>query len=87
MLKTSFMKTKFTLSIDPDVIEKAKDFGRKRGKSVSHIVEEQLKSLVAGEENGHSLVKAMSGALKGKISSGVTVKDAKGKYLKAKYGL
>lgn len=81
------MTTKLTLSIDKEVIEKAKDISRRRGKSLSRMIEEHLKSLAEADLVKHSSVKAMSGALKGKINSHLTVKEAKGKYLKAKYGL
>lgn len=39
------MNTKLTLSIDQEVIEAAKDYAKKHGKSLSNIVEEYLKAL------------------------------------------
>ncbi len=41
------MKTKLTLSIDADVIQKAKSITSKRKQSLSFIVEDYLKSLTA----------------------------------------
>ena len=40
------MNTKLTLSIEQDVIESAKDYAKRHGKSLSSIVEEYLKALV-----------------------------------------
>lgn len=81
------MTTKLTLSIDKEVIEKAKDISRRRGKSLSRIIEEHLKSLAAADTQQQSYVKAMSGALKGKVDPTLSIKEAKGKYLKMKHGL
>jgi hypothetical protein len=81
------MTTKLTLSIDKEVIEKAKDISRRRGKSLSRLIEEHLKTLADADLEKTSYVKAMSGALKGKIDPKLTVKEAKGKYLKAKHGV
>ena len=39
------MNTKLTLSIEQEVIEAAKDYAKKHGKSLSNIVEEYLKAL------------------------------------------
>ena len=39
------MNTKLTLSIEQEVIEAAKDYAKKQGRSLSNIVEEYLKAL------------------------------------------
>jgi predicted CopG family antitoxin len=39
------MSTKLTLSIEQDVIEKAKRYARLQGRSLSNIIEEYLKSI------------------------------------------
>lgn len=39
------MSTKLTLTIDKEVIEEAKVFAKKQGKSLSQIIENYLKSL------------------------------------------
>jgi Family of unknown function (DUF6364) len=39
------MLTKLTLTIDKDVIEKAKEYAQQKNKSVSRIVEEYLKNI------------------------------------------
>ncbi len=43
------MKTKLTITVDADVVPKAKRYARARGVSLSSLVEESLKGLV-GEE-------------------------------------
>jgi len=40
------MSTKLTLSVDKKVIDKAKEYARSNGRSLSNIIEEYLKSLV-----------------------------------------
>ena len=39
------MNTKLTLSIEEQVIERAKEYAKKQGRSLSNIVEEYLKSI------------------------------------------
>ena len=39
------MNTKLTLSIEEQVIEKAKEYAKKQGRSLSNIVEEYLKAI------------------------------------------
>lgn len=41
------MKTKLTLSIDSAKVRKAKEYGRKRKRSVSQLVEEMIDKLTA----------------------------------------
>lgn len=81
------MTVKLTLSMDKEVIEKAKDISRRRGKSLSRMAEEHFRALAEADGVKRSSVKAMSGVLEGKMAPGVTLKVAKGNYLKAKYGL
>lgn len=42
------MLTKLTLTIDKDVVEKAKQFAQEKNKSVSRIVEEYLRNISTG---------------------------------------
>lgn len=44
------MLTKLTLTIDKDIIEKAKNFAHEKNKSVSRIVEEYLRNISTGNE-------------------------------------
>ncbi|MEP6844717.1 MAG: DUF6364 family protein [Panacibacter sp.] len=43
------MTTKLTLTIEEKVIDSAKQYAQKRGKSLSHIVENYLKSITSKE--------------------------------------
>ena len=46
------MTKKLTLSIDPETIERAKRIGKRRGKSVSKMVEEFLNTLDDKQKDG-----------------------------------
>ena len=45
------MTTKLTLTIEDKVISSAKKYAQKKGKSLSHLVENYLKSINVREEN------------------------------------
>jgi hypothetical protein len=81
------MTTKLTLSIDDKVVERAKEISRRKGKSLSRLIEEYLVSLDKKEDQKTSSVKLLSGALKNKVPEDVNLKSAKSKYIKKKYGL
>jgi hypothetical protein len=81
------MTRKLTLSINEQTVQKAKRISRKRGKSISKIVEEYLNSITEKEEQKESLVKKSSGVLKGKVSANLDWKKTKADYLKKKYGI
>jgi post-segregation antitoxin (ccd killing protein) len=44
------MKTKLTITIDAELIPKAKRYARARGVSLSSVIEDALRELAAGEE-------------------------------------
>ncbi len=81
------MITKLTLSIDDKVVKKAKEISRRKGKSLSRMIEEYLVSLDKKEDQRISSVKLLSGALKNKVPKDVDMKTTKSNYLKKKYGL
>lgn len=63
------MNTKLTLTIEQDVIQKAKDYARNKNRSLSDIIENYLKSLTNEEtkEKTKSLspiVKSLKGSFK-----------------------
>ena len=61
------MTTKLTLTIEGEVIDSAKKYARKKGKSLSDIVENYLKSIAAQETNTENLspkVTALKGVIK-----------------------
>jgi len=45
------MKTKLNLTIDSDLVPRSKIFAKRRGKSVSELVEELLKKIISDENN------------------------------------
>ena len=49
------MSTKLTLTIDEKVIDSAKQYAHKKGKSLSHIVENYLMSVASKETKDESL--------------------------------
>ena len=54
------MLAKLTLTIEQSVIEQAKEYAQKKNRSVSRIVEEYLKNIVANHEPGTSFSKMKS---------------------------
>ena len=75
------MKTKLTLRLDKNVIEKAKKYSLKRGESVSQIVEKFFKTILSENEEITPTVKKLKGLLK---NSQVEETDYK-KFLEKKY--
>lgn len=63
------MTTKLTLSIDEKVVERAKQVSRKKGKSLSKIVEEYLSAFSQQEDQKVSIVDRISAHMKGKIKT------------------
>ena len=60
------MTTKLTLTIDDSVIDSAKEYARKKGESLSGIVENYLKSITTREEPNLDIsdkVKKMMGVI------------------------
>ena len=43
--------SKLTLSIEQEIIEKAKEYAKSQGRSLSNIIEEYLKSVTLGKPN------------------------------------
>jgi len=63
------MNSKLTLSIEEQVIEKAKEYAKKQGRSLSNIVEEYLKSIAKirkpkADDEFHPMVEELSGSVK-----------------------
>lgn len=65
------MNTKLTLSIDKNVITRAKNYARHKNKSLSQIIEDYLRSISNSEKNSPMLdeippvTQSLSGILKG----------------------
>ncbi|HXL55223.1 MAG TPA: DUF6364 family protein [Chitinophagaceae bacterium] len=82
------MTTKLTLSINEKTIEKAKRISRKRGKSISKMVEEYLDSISEGEEKKESAVDKIRKIMKGKITAPqLDWKKVKEERISKKYGI
>ena len=63
------MDTKLTLTIEKDVIDKAKDYAKKKGRSLSDLIENYLKMIIHSKEKEKTdeitpLVKLMMGNFK-----------------------
>ena len=82
------MTRKLTLSINENTIQKAKRISRRRGKSISRMVEEYLNSITEKDEKQESAVDKSKGILKGKVTSkNLNWKKVKAEYLSKKYGV
>ncbi len=81
------MATKLTLSINEEVIKKAKQVSRRKGKSLSKLVEDYLKNISEKEGDLQTSLSKLSGILKDKIPADVDIKEVKRQYLTKKYGL
>ena len=88
MLKYLFMTQKLTLSISEKTVQKAKRISRKRGKSISRMVEEYLDSITEKGDRQESAVDKTKRLMKGKITNkNFDWKKVKEEYLLKKYGL
>ncbi|WP_396184571.1 DUF6364 family protein [Flavobacterium sp.] len=86
------MNTKLTLSLDKEIIEKAKIYAKGTGRSLSEMVENYFKNLVSKAEKNNNDSNDIDERLK-KITGIVTLPDdfdiekVKEEYHKEKYGL
>lgn len=86
------MNTKLTLSLEKEVIEKAKIYAKGTGRSLSEMVENYFRSLVSKSDKNNSDDNDIEEQLK-KITGIVIlpddfdVKKAKEEYYKEKYGI
>jgi Family of unknown function (DUF6364) len=82
------MMAKLTLSINEKTIEKAKRISRKRGKSISKMVEEYLDSISEKDEKKESAVDKIRKIMKDKISAPqLDWKKVKEERISKKYGV
>lgn len=83
------MNTKLTLSIEKDVIERAKSYAKEKNRSLSDIIENYLKMLTEKEpnskENNHlnPLVESLKGSFK--MPKDMDYKKELGKRIEEKY--
>ena len=82
------MTTKLTLTIEDKVIDSAKKYAQKKGKSLSHLVENYLKSITTNSsENSEENISPKVLRLKGiiKLPEDFNYKTELGKALTKKY--
>lgn len=80
------MTTKLTLSVDTNIIEKAKKISKKRGRSVSKLFEDFIDNLDKNEKKEDFDINKIVGAF-GKASKNFNADKVKWEYLKEKHGL
>ena len=78
------MNTKLTLSLDKNIINKAKKYAKNRNKSISKIVENYLKNIVVNNEDEEltPIVSELIGSVK---NLNVNLKDDYADFLIKKY--
>jgi len=82
------MTRKLTLSINEKTVEKAKRISRKRGKSISKMVEEYLNSITEKEDQKESAVDKIKKIMKDRITNkNLDWKKVKEEHLSKKYGI
>ena len=83
--------TKLTLSMEPEVVNRAKQYAKKRQISLSKLIQDFLdevsKTKPEVEGNIPADILSLTGILKDKFPNDVDMKDVRYEYLKEKYGL
>ncbi len=81
------MNTKLTLTIEQEIIEKAKQYAKGKNRSLSNIIENYLKLLINKDSNTESDLNPMIESLKGsfKMPKNFDYKKELGKRLEKKY--
>ena len=86
--------TKLTLSMEPEIVIRAKQYAKKRQISLSKLIQDFLERSIKNEEVKEDLngnipqdILDLRGILKGPEISKKQLKDVKYEYLKEKYGL
>ena len=80
------MNTKLTLTIEQEIIKRAKEYAKEKNRSLSDIIENYLKMLTKEEQKHKKLspkVKSMKGAFK--MPKNMDYKKELGKRLEEKY--
>jgi len=83
--------TKLTLSMEPEVVYRAKQYAKKRHISLSKLIQDYLDQLSKHkpepDNDIDSDILELTGILKGKIPDDFDLKEARYQYLKHKHGL
>lgn len=78
------MTTKLTLSVDSKIIERAKQYSKKTGKSLSKVVEDYFRELTMNQRNPKRSILELKG-IAGPVSEDFDYKKEITKYLREKY--
>lgn len=80
------MTTKLTLSLDDKIIERAKRYSQKKGKSLSKVVEEYFRQLTdePSDKKKRTSILELKG-IGGKVPPDFNYRDARDEYLMEKY--
>lgn len=82
------MTKKVTLSLNEETVNRAERISKKRGKSITEIVEDYLSSLSEEEDTQETAIEKIKKIVKGRISNPtVQWKEAKAEHLAKKYGI
>lgn len=83
------MTSKLTLSVKSNLVNQAKKYARKKGKSVSRLFEDHIEDLISKEKGEKQdpleAIKKLKGIAKGAIPENIDYKDAIADYLMDKY--
>ena len=83
--------TKLTLSMEPEVVYRAKKYAKKRKISLSKLIQDYLdqisKHTPEPDDEINPDILALTGILKGKIPDDIDIIEEKYRYLKQKYDL
>ncbi len=63
------MNSKLTLTIEREVIERAKNYARQNGRSISDIIENYLKIITVEESNGEYQIPPITKSLRGSFKA------------------
>ena len=82
------MNTKLTLTIEKEIIERAKNYAKEKNRSLSDIIENYLKSITEKEQKGkdiklNPIVKSLKGSFK--MPKDMDYKKELGNRLEKKY--
>lgn len=82
--------TKLTLSMEPEIVNRAKQYAKKRQISLSKLIQDYLdevsRNKPEAEDNISADVLSITGILKDKFPNDVDLKEVRYQYLKEKYG-
>lgn len=83
--------TKLTLSMEPEVVYRAKQYAKKRHISLSKLIQDYLDQLSKYKPDPDNEIDSdileLTGILKGKIPDDFDLNEARYQYLKSKHGL